>query len=39
MVDRLAMEKSSFRKTVLSGWIFLRVSPAISVMLYSQTIF
>jgi hypothetical protein len=39
MEDRLAMEKSRFRKTALPGWIFLRFSTAISVLLYSQTIF
>jgi hypothetical protein len=39
MEDRLAMEQSIFRKTALPGWIFLRFLPAISVLLYSQTIF
>jgi hypothetical protein len=39
MENRLAMEKRGFRKTALPGWIFLRFSLAISVLLYSQTIF
>lgn len=32
MVDRLSMEKQPFKIIVLPGWIFLRFSPAISVM-------
>jgi hypothetical protein len=38
MEDRHAMEKRGFRITALPGWIFLRFSPAISVLLYSDNI-
>jgi hypothetical protein len=39
MEDRLAMEQRGFKITAFPGWIFFRFSPAISVKLYSQTIF
>ena len=39
MVDRLSMEKQPLKIIVLPGWIFLWFSPAISVLLYSQTLF
>jgi hypothetical protein len=39
MVDRLSMEKQPFKIIVLPGWIFPGFSPAISVLLYSQTLF
>jgi hypothetical protein len=39
MVDRLSMEKQPFKIIVLPGWISVGFSPAISVLLYSQTLF
>ena len=38
MEDRLSMEKQPFTNIVLSGRIFLRFSPAITVLLYTPTI-
>ena len=37
--DRLSMEKQPFKIIVPAGWIFSGFSPAISVLLYSQTLF
>jgi hypothetical protein len=39
MVDRLSMEKRHIKIIALPGWIFLRFLTAISIMLYSQTLF